>query len=243
MHPIRCEAVVLATMDYRESDRIVTLFTLCHGKVRGLARGARKSMRRFGGALEPFARLSVELVVREGLSSLRGVDIVTVYPRIRQDLAAIGHGGYAVELVDRLLPDGASVPRLFRLLVSYLEHLDQGGASPSDRRFFEANLLNILGYRLSLDACAACGVEFPADAARRAGAAGTVLCTGCGRYGAPLSAETVRLLHRCLGTGRFGAIVFPPEPLGEAGPLLDGAIGAHLARPLNSLAFLRQLTP
>jgi len=168
---------------------------------------------------------------------------VTVYPRIRQDLAAIGHGGYAVELVDRLLPDGASVPRLFRLLVSYLEHLDQGGASLSGRRFFETNLLNILGYRLSLDACAACGVELPADAARRAGAAGTVLCTGCGRYGAPLSAETVRLLQRCLGTGRFGTVVFPPEALGEAGPLLDDAIGAHLTRPLNSLAFLRQLTP
>lgn len=243
MHPIRCEAVVLATMDYRESDRIVTLFTLCHGKVRGLARGARKSMRRFGGALEPFARLSVELVVREGLSSLHSVDIVTVYPRIRQELAAIGHGGYAVELVDRLLPDGAPVPRLFRLLVSYLDHLDQGGASPSNRRFFEANLLNILGYRLSLDACAACGVDLPADAGRSAGVGGTVLCSACGRYGAPLSAETVRLLHRCLGTGRFGAVPFPPDALNEAGPLLDGAIAAHLTRPLNSLAFLRQLAP
>lgn len=241
MEPSRCAAIVLAAMDYRENDRIVTLFTLQHGKVRGVARGAKKSVRRFGGALEPFARLSVELVVREGLSAVRSADIVTVFPGIRADLSGIGHAGYAMELADRLLPDGAPLPRLFRLLAAYLEHLDGSAATPSDRRFFEANLLNILGYRVSLHHCATCGVELPAGAVRRIGAGGSVLCPGCGRLGATLDPETVRLVDHCMKTGRFGAVAFPPTSLHEAGLLLDGAIAAHLSRPLNSLAFLRQV--
>ncbi|WP_298267659.1 DNA repair protein RecO [Geobacter sp.] len=241
METSRSEAIVLGAMDYRESDRIVTLFTLQHGKVRGVAKGAKRSMRRFGGALEPFARLGVELVVREGLSSLRGADIVSLYPRIRADLLKIALAGYAVELADRFLPDGAPSPRLFRLLTAYLEHLEQGEAREGDRRFFEANFLNILGYRLALDRCAACGAELSAVAARRRGAAGTVLCGACGRGGAEVGPETVRLLDLCLGTGRFDAVAFSSAALHEAGELLDDAIAAHLTRPLNSLAFLRQI--
>ncbi|WP_298431774.1 DNA repair protein RecO [Geobacter sp.] len=241
MEASRSEAIVLGAMDYRESDRIVTLFTLQHGKVRGVAKGAKRSMRRFGGALEPFARLGVELVVREGLSSLRGADIVSLYPRIRADLLKIALAGYAVEISDRFLPDGAPSPRLFRLLAAYLEHLEQGEARAADRRFFEANFLNILGYRLALDRCAACGEELSPEAARRIGTGGAVLCGACGRVGTPVGPGTVRLLTLCLGTGRFGAVTFPPAALREAGELLDGAISAHLARPLNSLAFLRQI--
>ncbi|GLI37438.1 DNA repair protein RecO [Geobacter hydrogenophilus] len=243
MEPTRTEAIVLAAMDYRESDRIVTLFTLQYGKLRGVAKGAKRSARRFGPALEPFARIDVELVVREGLSSLRGADIVTLYPGIRRDLRAIGLAGYAVELVDRYLPDGAPTPRLFRLLSSYLERLDQGEPLPSDRRFFEANFLNILGYRISLDHCASCGVELPATAERRAGASGMILCASCGRYGASVGPEAAALLGRCLATGRFGAVLFSPQSLREAGTLLDGAIAAHLTRPLNSLVFLKQIEP
>lgn len=243
METTRTEAIVLAAMDYRESDRIVTLFTLEHGKVRGVAKGAKRSARRFGPALEPFARIGVELVLREGLSSVRSADIVTLYPGVRGDLGSIGRAGYAVELVDRYLPDGAPSPRLFRLLTAYLERLDGGGSVPSDRRFFEANFLNILGYRISLDRCSSCGVDLPPGAERRVGAAGTVLCTGCGRYGTPIGPDAAALLARCLATGRFGAIAFSPAALREAGVLLDGAIAAHLTRPLNSLAFLKQIEP
>lgn len=243
METTRTEAIVLAAMDYRESDRIVTLFTLEHGKVRGVAKGAKRSARRFGPALEPFARIGVELVLREGLSSLRGADIVTLYPGIRGDLRAIGLAGYAVELADRYLPDGAPSPRLFRLLTAWLERLDGGGATPSDRRFFEANFLNILGYRVSLDFCSSCGAELSVAAERRVGGAGAVLCGRCGRHGASIGPEAAALLVQCLATSRFGAIAFSPVALREAGQLLDGAIAAHLTRPLNSLAFLKQIEP
>lgn len=242
MNLSRCDAIVLASMDFRESDKIVTLFTLQHGKIRGVAKGAKRSVKRFGVALESFARLNVELVIKEGLCGMRSADVVTVFPHIRDDLMKIALAGYAVEVVDRLLPEGLSNPRLFRLLSAYLERLDTAPLLPSDRRFFEMNLLNILGYRISLDKCSTCGTDLSKDVPRRAGAAGAVLCAGCGRFGKPISPETALLLERSLKTGRFGAVVFSPASLHEAGELLDAAIAAHLSRPLNSLVFLRQIS-
>ena len=160
MRESKCEAVILAVMDYGEADRIVTFFTREHGKIKGIARGAKKSRKRFGGALEVFARLSLQIVLQEGLSRLHGVDVITIFPHVREDLSKIGYAGYACELVDRLLPEAQANTRLFRLLVSYLEHLDAAPCCEEDRRFFEVNLLNIIGYRPPLEYCTQCGVEF-----------------------------------------------------------------------------------
>lgn len=241
MQSFPCEAIILGMKDYRESDKLVTLFTPEHGKVSGLARGAKRSARRFGGTLELFARLRVQLVLRQGLSTVQEADAVTVYPGIRADLLKIGCASYACEIVDCLAPEGMANERLFRLLAAYLERLDQAPAALSDRRFFEINLLNIMGYRPALDHCSACGVNVPAGAADRILCPdGSLTCRECG-YGAKISAVTVLYLDRALRTGRFGVVTFPPEELREAGNLLDSAIGAHMGRPLKSLAFLREM--
>jgi DNA repair protein RecO (recombination protein O) len=242
MQICRCEAIVLGMMDYREADKIVTLFTLEQGKIRGMARGAKRSVRRFGGALELFARLKLEIIIKEGLAQLQSADIVTVFPRIREDLVKIGQAGYACELTDSLLPEGMCNLRLFRLLTAYLEHLDRFPAAPSDRRFFELNLLNVLGYRPALEQCAECAVELAGGAwFRPAAAACGLLCSQCGRGGSPVSAATVAHLRQALATGRFGVISFSLAELDEAGKLLDSAIAAHIQRPLNALSFLREM--
>jgi DNA repair protein RecO (recombination protein O) len=229
-------------MDYREADKIVTLFTLEQGKLKGIARGAKRSVRRFGGALELFARLKLEITIKEGLAQLHTADIVTVFPRIRADLIKIGHAGYACELTDALLPEGLRNPRLFRLLRAYLEHLDRFPATPSDRRFFELNLLNVLGYRPALEQCAECAMELAGGACfRPAAAACGLLCEQCGRGGSPVSATTVALFRQTLATGKYGVISFSPVELDEAGRLLDSAIAAHIQRPLNALSFLREM--
>jgi DNA repair protein RecO (recombination protein O) len=241
MGSVCCEAIVLGTIDYRESDRILTLFTLEHGKIRGIARGAKKSVRRFGGALEPFALLRTEIVLKEGLSLVQQADILNVFPKIRNDLEKIGLAGYACELTDLMLPEGMANPRLFRLLASYLEHLDSFPPSSSDRRFFEMNFLNVLGYCPSIDRCAMCNLELEKAAwVLYPMAASGLLCIRCGKGGVPLSMETVYLLRRSLKTGRFGAISFSPKLLEEAGKFLDHAIASHLQHPPKSLSFIRE---
>jgi len=237
-----CEAVVLAALDYGETDRIVTLFTREHGKVRAIARHGKKSAKRFSGALEVFARLRPHLVLKEGLSSLRSTDIITVFPHIRNDLLKISYAGYACEVVDRLLPEAMCNPRLFRLLVTYLEQLESSPSCADDRRFFEVNLLNILGYRLSLEQCCRCGVKIgDVSGAVQYSSAGELLCSDCGSGGCQLSSASRSLLQNALATGRFGVVRFPAASLREAGDVLDAAIASHLTRPLHSLQFLQHV--
>jgi DNA repair protein RecO (recombination protein O) len=242
MQTTECEAIVLAAMDYGEADRIVTLFTREYGKVRGIARNGKKSVKRFGAALDIFARLRLRLVLKEGLCSLRNADIMTVFPRIRKDLAKIGYAGYACEVVDRFLPEAQCNPRLFRLLSAYLEHLDAFPARADDRRFFEVNLLNIVGYRLSLDRCEQCGAGVTSTEGGTSFARTTKpVCDTCGRTWLPISSVTLDILRKAMETGRFGLVRFSPETLHEAGEILDTAIAAHMNRPLTSLLFLRDV--
>lgn len=141
---------MLRLTDFGEADRIVTFFTLEQGKLQGVARGAKRSKKRFAGALEAFAHLKLQLHLGNSLPTLSSADIVSIFPGIRSDLVKIGSAAYACELVERLTPDEEPAPRLFRLLYCYLERLDQDPPSASDRRFFAVNLLKILGYQPDL---------------------------------------------------------------------------------------------
>ena len=239
MHMEKLQAFVLSNSDYGESDRIVSLFTLEHGRLRGFARGARNSRKRFGPALETFARIDLQLNCKEGLSSLRSADIITLYSGIRGLLSAIAHALYACELVECLTPEGLPLPRLYRLLAAYFERLDSGHVDGADRRFFEINLLNILGYRPSLEGCSRCGCDFGEHGALMQ-EGGELVCRFCARVGRHMSSTSLRGLGSCLTTSRFGQVTFNGDALHLAGFLLDESLATHSARKMKSLEFLQQ---
>ena len=235
----KLQAFVLSSSDYGESDRIVSLFTLEHGRLKGFARGARNSRKRFGPALETFARIDLQLNHKEGLSSLRGADVITLYSGIRGELGAIAQALYACELVECLTPEGQPLPRLYRLLASYLDHLDSGAADDADRRMFEMNLLNILGYRPSLDGCSRCGSAY-GERGALVQQGGELLCRFCAATGRQISSDSLKWLDSCLATSRFGVLKFDQDALQMAGTLLDESLATHACRKLKSLEFLQQ---
>lgn len=241
MQAEKLNAFIISTLDYGDSDRIVSLFTLEHGRMRAFARGARKSRKRFGAALEPFARIEVHARIKEGLSGLVQASIHSIYPQIRLDLEKIAHALYACELVEAITPEGQPLPRLYRLLAAYLDRLEAAQPREDERRFFEINLLNILGYRPSLETCSRCGASYGDDGAILL-EEGNISCCSCAVSKRSLSNATLKLLQTCLGTGTFGLTPFPPELLTQAGALLDDALSAHTGRRLKSLNFLRQVT-
>lgn len=238
MHPEKMQAIVLSSSDYGDSDRIVALFTLGHGLVKGFARGARNSRKRFGPALETFARVETQLVHRDGLSSVRSADLITLYPGIRGKLSSIARALYACELVEVLVPEGQPLPRLYRLLTAYLERLDSGITEDGDRHMYEVNLLNILGYRPSLEACCRCGAKFfESGALLQPG--GELLCRFCTVSGHTIPPEALRWLARCLATGHFGNAAATCETVQAAAVLLDESLICHTTRKLKSLDFLQ----
>ncbi|HEX9080593.1 MAG TPA: DNA repair protein RecO [Desulfuromonadaceae bacterium] len=240
MRDEKLQAIVLSTLDYGDSDRIASLFTLEHGRIKAFARAARKSRKRFGAALESFARVEGQVRIKDGLSGLQQAEIISVYTGIRADLPRIAHALHACELVEAMTPEGHPLPRLYRLLAAWLDRLETTAADECDRRFFEINLLNILGYRPALENCGRCGATFGAEGALLAQGC-EPLCRGCAATGRPLAAATLKALLACLATGRFGLVPFPGETISQAGGLLDGALAAHAGKQLRSLEFLRQV--
>lgn len=152
------EAIVLRTYPLREADLLVTLFTRLEGKVRGVARSAKKSKRRFGGALEPltYVRAYYEDRERQELTRLDSCDVIesplaseVSYPRA----VALGH---VAELLDELLPDREANDAVFRLTLSVLDSL-QGPDVWMPVTYFELWLTRLMGFLPEFSECMVCG--------------------------------------------------------------------------------------
>lgn len=234
------EAIVIGMSDYRETDKIVQLFTKGHGRMSGVARGARKSVKRFGGALELFAKISLQFVPAESLVTLNSAEPFTIFPGIRTALDKIANASYAVELVSLITAERVPNRRLYRLLCAYLDQLDVNRSDSGDRHFFEMNLLNILGYRPHLDACSDCGRSMVESGGYwRSSDVGAIRCTDCASGGARISGPAIVKLLSTLGTGRFGSLNLNEEERVVVADFLESSIGANISRPLRSAGFLR----
>ena len=152
------EAVVLRSYPLREADLLVTFFTRAEGKVRGVARSAKKSKKRFGGALEPLTLVRVYYEDREGqeLARIDSCDILDSplatavdYPRA----VALGH---VAEVLDELLPDREANDAVFRLAVAVLNSLHPG-ANWMPLTYFDLWMVRLVGFLPDLGECTTCG--------------------------------------------------------------------------------------
>ena len=140
------EALILRSYALGESDRIVVFLTRDRGKRRGVAKNARQSRRRFGGALEPMTYGRVGYVERERreLAFLNYVEPLRS-PMAAADGEALGYIGYFAELIDEWAPDGDPNETLFRLGASMVDALAAGVPVEPLARYFEFWLLRIQG--------------------------------------------------------------------------------------------------
>lgn len=171
--------LVLRATPLRESDLVLLLLTEQHGRISALARGARRSRRRFGGALG-FAVLSrLELRPPRGeLWTLETAEVQREWASLSADLAAFAHAGYALELAAALAPTELADAHAFELTISMLDHLAARGASAAALRGFELRLLDVAGSAPALTSCAGCG-DAPLVAVAFAATRGGALCARC----------------------------------------------------------------
>lgn len=243
MDRFKAEAVVLSTVDYGEADRVVTLLTRSRGRVTAFAAGARKSKRRFAGALEPGTYLNVQLVERRGDTlRLDGADIRESFYAVRDDLARISRALYCLELARELCRDHQPHPELFDHLLRYLEKLSKNAAGPTSLIKFELDALEVAGFRPRFFPCTVCGSEIGEDQLLKFDAeAGGVACANCyGRvpHGIPIAWSVVRALHE-LQQGSTVPMEGPTRA--RSRELLNVFIAHHLGRKLNSVDFMSQV--
>ncbi len=154
----KTEAVVLHTLDYGESDRICRFYTDQFGKVSGIAKGARRSRKRFPNALEPCCR-SVMIFSRKGRSDLvliENCDVLEHYDGIMNDLESTLVASYFLELIEQFTLEGKKSVDLYNHLVSFLGLINSGLNTDGIIRLFELRTLKLLGYDPFLDRCISC---------------------------------------------------------------------------------------
>jgi DNA repair protein RecO (recombination protein O) len=243
----RCRAFILRTADYGESDRVITLLGDDLGVVAAIARGARRSRRRFGGSLEPFALLEVSLARGRGrLPRLVESTLLRAHAGLGVSLARIGAAGYVLELVRETLPDHQPEPRIFELVDRLLPLLEGADYRRSVSLALAGALrvLSLAGLGMSVSGCTACGKPVPPGRKacfdpRRGG----VVCTQCGGGPIVASAGAVGALvgfeRGTLDEVAGGAAVDEPT-LVEAERVLGAFIEQQLERRLKSISFLEQ---
>lgn len=247
MRELRSEAIVLRHLDYGESDRIVTFFAPGFGRLRGFARAARKSRRRFAASLEPFASAVLHWSPARagGLVTLKEAELIDLRAGLRADLPAIALAGYACELTEALFAEGEAQDLVYDLLRALLDHLSACGGTPPARLLFELRLLNLSGYIPHLLHCASCFGGLPGPEVTFAAGQGGSLCPSCAGGGRSVEVGLLTLgsVSRILRgpLTAFAEIRLSPQTLAEGERLVADTLRCHLAKPLRSASFLEQV--
>jgi DNA repair protein RecO (recombination protein O) len=238
----RDEAIVLRTHKLGEADRIITLLTRHHGRVRAVARGVRRTSSRWGSRLEPFTH--VDLMIAEG----RTLDVITQAETLTPFSAELGGdyeryttGTAMLETAERLaVEDKEPALQQFLLLVGGLRAM--AGGERAAGQVLDSFLLRsmaVAGYAPSFDHCARCGDAGPHRWLNPA--AGGVLCADCRLPGSATAApETVAALGALL-SGEWAVVeATDPRHLKEASGVVAAYLAWHLERGLRSMAYVER---
>ena len=245
---VRVHAIVLRHADWGEADRLVTIYTREQGKLRAVAKGARKIASRKAGHLEPFTHVKLQLARGRSLFIVTQADTVDAYLPLRESLVMTGTASYVVELLDRFVyEDEGANPTLFRLLSDTLKRLSTGEDIWLAVRYYEMRLLDFLGFRPHLVECANCGREIKAEDQFFSFSSGGVICPRCGR-GLPnlagISVDALKYLRHFQRSSYAEAARAQPgsETRAEAENLMQGYFTYLLERELNSPGFLKEVS-
>ena len=238
------EAIVLRTYSLREADLLVTLFTRLEGKVHGVARSAKKSRRRFGGALEPltYVRAFYDVRERQELARLDSCDVLesplaseVSYPRA----LALGH---LAELLDELLPDHEANDAIFRLTLSVL-HALPGPEIWMPLTYFELWMTRLVGFLPELNECVVCGRNLNGSRAYFHALADGLMCADDKRLASSELSSESRVLAGQMFRAPVDALLGDPWPKAQGADLRRFAIQIlqrHIEKKLVTASMLQK---
>ena len=246
-------AIVLRVKPYGDSDKIVTFLTRDLGKVVGIAKGAKRSRRRFVNVLELFSH--VQLRFRSKTSNamvfVNGCELIQAFRKPSLDIEMFAAANYITELTDVMVAGKEAGPEFYQLLLNSLKSLEDLNRVPSlFISAFEFRFLAQAGYGLNKNACQICSVRIPGQPGKQQTSAyspsrGGVMCSKCEGKEADrsvLSAETLNLFQRVLFETPLALLPHnvSARSNSEVRFVLNRLLMRHLPRPLKSRDFLEQ---
>ncbi len=239
------EAIVLRTYPLREADLLVTLFTRLEGKIHGVARSAKKSKRRFGGALEPLTHVRAFYDVRERQDLVRmdSCDVLSSPMASEVSYVRAVALGHIAELLDELLPDHEANDAIFRLTLSILNVLD-GPDVWMPVTYFDLWLTRLVGFLPDLTECVTCGRLLNGDRAYFHALADGLMCTDDKRLASSeLSADSRNLAVLMFRSpaDSFSEFDWPKSLCADLRKFLIQILQRHLEKKLITAGMLEKI--
>ena len=245
-------AIVIRSHHYGESDKIVTFFTKDFGKIKGIAKGARRSKKRFQNALGLFSHLHLLFFDREGMGLVRAdnCDILHTFPKIREDLKKIFYGNYYLELVNEMAGEREAHAEAFDLLLSFLTTLETTPPQEEQLRMFEIRTLSLFGYRPNMRRCSLCKRDWSdlneVSSVFFSLERGALVCRQCSNalsHLIPLSFGTTRFIEKAsqMELEKIHRLKFTSQALLESREVLPKFITYQLGKELKSLKGIHSL--
>lgn len=241
-------AIVLRAWSFGESDKIVSFLTESHGKITGIAKGAKRSRKRFANSLEPFSHVTLRFLdyPNRSLAFIQACELIRVFKHLTLSLEKIAHASYLMEITGALSGERDENRPLFAHLRDGLGFIDENGASELLLAYFELKLLKLAGYQPMLERCRRCAKNWRAAPGRWCFSLrdGGILCESCAplrREVSPLSRETLELLselERANGVVPPHLASFPPAVFQESHLALLRFIQHQIGKELKSAPFL-----
>lgn len=242
----RSEAIVIKRSDFGEADRLITLYSREQGKLKAIAKGARKPQSRKTGHVELFMRSNFLFAQGKDLAIITQVEMVEAYRNLREDLVRTTYASYALELLDRFTVEQDKHLGIYQLVADGLRWFANHEDLLLMARFYELRLLSLTGFQPQLFHCVACGEPITEQEQFFSADLGGLLCPNCqqtDRRAAEISAVAVKVL-RYLQTRPYDTIqsLRLRRPIHtELERLMHFYLTHILERNLKSVDFLQRL--
>ena len=239
------EAIVLRTYPLRESDLLVTLFTRLEGKVKGVARAAKKSKRRFGGALEPltYVRAFYDDRERQELARLDSCEVIESPMATEISYSRAVALGHVAELLDELLPDREASDAVFRLSLAVLQEL-RGAALWMPITYFELWMTRLMGFLPEFTECVVCGRSLEGSRAFYHALVDGLMCRDDKRVASSeLSPESRKIAAQMLRSrvSEFAEIDWPKAVGSDLRKFLLQILERHIEKKLVTAGMLEKI--
>ncbi len=246
----RSQVIILSRRDFGEADRLLTLFTPARGKIRAIAKGARKPSAKVSGHVELFSRSDCLIHRGRNLDILTQAELIEPYLGLREDLARGAYANYVAELLDRFTADEEEAGgELFNLLHETLERIAEAADPRLAARFFELQLLDLVGFRPELSECVISRAALRAESQYFSHEEGGVVSRAAASQVASRLVEidfvTLKLLRHLQRSAeaweRVGSLRITAGEHHGVELIMLGYIAHLLERKLESVDFIRRL--
>lgn len=240
----KTEGIVIRTLNYGETNKIITVLTRNHGKIGLMARGAKKTKSKLSSSSQLFFYGNFLYQRGKGLGVLHQADPIDSFRDMKTDIVRMAYSAYLVEFADRITEDHTGYPELYDILIQTIKWINDGISPQILVLIFNVKMLPLAGIAANIERCVHCGErEGPFHFSMTGGGYLCRQCRAMDPYSLPLSLQASKLmtLFKHVPLERLGKLSIKKENIVQMKTILDNYYEQNAGLHLKSKRFLDQM--